>query len=95
VHAPRAGRHHLRETRRRWVHDLALGWLHIPTEDEEGPVAAYEQDDLTADDHLVTQTEKDAADHPDAHLMQPVQDPDVIPPSVVDEFGLDEFGRPT
>lgn len=53
-------------------------------------MAAYEQDDLTADDHLVTQTTKDAPGDPDADLTQPIQDPLAIPASVVDEFG-----RPT
>lgn len=86
MHTPRAGRHRLRENPRRWVHDMALGWLHIPT-DEENPVAAYEQDDLTADDHLVEQTEKDAPGHEDDDLVAPIQDPLAIPPSVVDEFG--------
>lgn len=73
---------------------MALGWLHIPI-DEEGPVAAYEQDDLTADDHLVAETEKDTPGHEDDNLYSPTQDPNVIPPSVVDAFGRDEFGLPT
>lgn len=84
----RPGRHRLREPARRWIHDDALGWLHIPIDDEEvAPVAAFEQDDLTADDHLVAQTEKDAPDHPDDDLPAPSQDPDVVPDSVVDEHG--------
>lgn len=81
----RPGRHRLHEPTRRWVHDPALGWLHIPT--EEDPVAAFVQDDLTADDRLVAQTEKDAPGDPDADLVQPIQDPLAIPASVVDEFG--------
>lgn len=82
----RPGRHRLPEPTRSWVHDPALGWLHIPIE-EEDPVVSFEQDDLTADDHLVAQTEKDAPDLPDADLIQPIQDPLAIPASVVDEFG--------
>jgi hypothetical protein len=43
--------------------------------------------DLTADDHLAAETEKDAPDDPDADLPAPDQDPAVVPPSAVDENG--------
>ena len=52
-------------------------------------------EDLTADDHLVENTEKDAPDSCDADLVQPIQDPLAIPASVVDEDGLDDLGELT
>lgn len=46
-----------------------------------------EQDDLTADDHLVQNTEKHAPGDPDAELPSPPQDPSYVPESAVDEHG--------
>ncbi|MDT7579713.1 MAG: hypothetical protein QOK35_977 [Pseudonocardiales bacterium] len=43
--------------------------------------------DLTVDDHLAVETDKDAPDGADADLPVPDQDPAVVPPSVVDENG--------
>ena len=43
--------------------------------------------DLTADDDLAVETAKEAPDDPDADLGCPDQDPSVIPPSTVDEYG--------
>lgn len=41
--------------------------------------------DLTVDDHLAVETDKDAPGGADADLPVPDQDPAVVPPSVVDE----------
>lgn len=49
--------------------------------------AAGESEDLTADDHLAENTEKDAPDTSDADLPAPDQDPAAIPVSYVDEDG--------
>jgi hypothetical protein len=46
-----------------------------------------DQDDLTANDHLVEQTAKDAPNSPDLDLPDPSQNPNWVPPSVVDENG--------
>jgi hypothetical protein len=43
--------------------------------------------DLTADDHLAVETDKDAPGGVDADLPVPDQDPGVVPPSAVDENG--------
>jgi hypothetical protein len=57
----------------------------------DGPPGALELPhdaaDLTADDHLAAETDKDAPDDPDADLPDPDQDPAVVPPSAVDENG--------
>jgi|KBSSwiStaDraftv2_1062776.scaffolds.fasta_scaffold404012_2 hypothetical protein len=44
-------------------------------------------DDLTRDDHLAVETDKDAPDDPDADLPVPDQDPNVVLESAVDENG--------
>ena len=44
-----------------------------------------QQDDLTADDHLVEQTAKDAPEGDD--FPELLQDPRYVPSSAVDEFG--------
>jgi hypothetical protein len=51
------------------------------------PMSQPEQDDLTADDHLVEQTSKDAPNSPDLDLPDPPQDPSWVPPSVIDASG--------
>ena len=43
--------------------------------------------DLTADDHLAVDTDKEAPDGVDSDLPVPDQDPDVVPSSAVDENG--------
>jgi hypothetical protein len=43
--------------------------------------------DLTADDHLAVETDKEAPDDADADLPNCDQDPGVVPPSAVDENG--------
>lgn len=47
----------------------------------------HDSEDLTFDDHLVADTEKHAADDPDADLPAPSQDPADIPETVVDDRG--------
>ena len=42
-------------------------------------------DDLTGDDHLVVETDKDDPGDPDADLPLPAQDPNVVLVSAVDE----------
>jgi hypothetical protein len=56
---------------------------------DDAPVTDDRPDaaDLTADDHLATDTVKDAPGDPDADLPCPDQDPAVVPPSAVDENG--------
>jgi len=44
-------------------------------------------DDLTAEDDLVIETDKDAPGDPDADLPVPDQDPNYMPASAVDENG--------
>jgi len=43
--------------------------------------------DLTADDHLAVETDKDVPDGVDDDLPVPDQDPRVVPASAVDENG--------
>lgn len=43
--------------------------------------------DLTADDDLAVETDKDDPDEPDSDLPDPDQDPNVVPASTVDENG--------
>ena len=43
--------------------------------------------DLTADDHLAVETDKEAPDDADADLPDCDQDPGVVPSSAVDENG--------
>lgn len=68
------GRHRLRHRVQRWVHDPALGWLLIEEEVRVDP----QQEDLTADDHLVETTAKDDPDGLDEGLPAPSQDPAVV-----------------
>ena len=42
-------------------------------------------DDLTGDDHLAVETDKDDPDDPDTDLPVPDQDPNVVLVSAVDE----------
>ena len=44
-------------------------------------------DDLTGDDHLAVETDKDDPDDPDTDLPVPDQDPNVVLESAVDENG--------
>jgi len=47
-------------------------------------------DDLTGDDHLAVETDKDDPDDPDTDLPVPDQDPNVVLASVVDENGQEQ-----
>ena len=60
--------------------DAAVGALDPPDD----------ADDLTADDHLAAEPDKDAPDGVDADLPVPDQDPAVVPPSAVDENGQEQ-----
>ena len=53
-----------------------------------GPVDLLENAvDLSDDDHLAEETDKDAPDDPDDDLPEPDQDPNFVPVSAVDDTG--------
>ena len=57
------------------------------TQADTAPDLLENADDLTADDHLAVETDKDAPGDPDADLPVPDQDPNFVPVSAVDENG--------